>query len=82
VKSLWFLDRGGVRKFAFQLGAHIGLLKGTPNAIKSVWEGSHFATYCPQPRLAMGVAGACKMGPEPKEGGKVKLQEIVLGMPR
>ena len=28
-----------------------GLL-GTPNAIKSVWEGSHFATYC-------------KMGPEP-----------------
>jgi len=66
--------------FTFQLTAHIGLLKGTPNAIKSVWEGSHFATYCPQPRLAPVLsakaetgAGACKMGPEPKEGGSVKL---------
>jgi hypothetical protein len=56
-------------KFAFQSIAYIGLLKGTPNAIKSVWEGSHFATYC-------------KMGPEPKEGGRIKSQKIVLGRHR
>ena len=61
-----------VKILTFQVTAHIGPLKGTPNAIKSVWEGSHFATYCPQPRLATGVAGACKMETEPKEGGKIK----------
>ena len=94
-----------VKILAFQLTAHIhpssrfyrdgewiGPLKGTPNAIKSVWEGSHFAAYCPQPRLAPVPsarrpdsrretrgqakaetgAGACKMGPEPEEGGKIK----------
>jgi hypothetical protein len=27
-----------VKFFTFQLTAHIGLLKGTPNAVKSVWE--------------------------------------------
>jgi hypothetical protein len=66
VEPLWLLGRGEVKNFAFESTAYIALLKGTPNAIKSVWEGSHFATYC-------------KMGPEPKEGGTVNSQKIVQG---
>jgi len=55
-----------VKFFTFQLTAHIGLLKGTPNGVKSVWEGSHFATHC-------------KMGPEPKEGGNAKSDKSRAG---
>jgi hypothetical protein len=59
VESLQLVGRGGIKNFTFQSTARIGLLKGTLNAIKGVWEGFYFAAYC-------------KMGPEPKEGGEVK----------